>query len=123
MVQHVVLGATVVYCAYCGNVANDDELYAELRAGGHTYAEFVASMPEPIDPPVFRPVGKDDHVMTLAEFDEAVASGSFIDYDGYGAFVKDGQRSNREVWLSLFKELQKAGKVPAWATHVVWFNR
>lgn len=52
-------------------------------------------------------------VMTLAEWQEAVAHGSFIEYDGSGYWCKDGQESQDSVWTTH----------PGDATHVAWYNK
>lgn len=63
-------------------------------------------------------------VMTIDEFDQAVADGSFIDYDGTGYAVVD----NMESWIQVRPSdmlhraqgffLKKLG-----FTHVAWYNR
>jgi len=39
-------------------------------------------------------IDKDADVMTIKEFINAVKSGIFIDYDGYGRYVKDYKKTN-----------------------------
>lgn len=56
-------------------------------------------------------------LMTVQEWLECCESGGFIDYDGHGAPVKDGKRSDMRVWPSL-KHL-----LPKDATHIEWYNR
>jgi len=60
----------------------------------------------------------DDDVYTVEEFRACCKSGSFIDYDGYGYPVKDGlaDKDNHIVPSGL-------DRIPADATHIVWFNR
>ena len=38
-------------------------------------------------------IADDDDVMSLKEFIHAVKLGFFIDYDGYGRYVKDGKKN------------------------------
>jgi hypothetical protein len=66
------------------------------------------------------PIDEDDHVMTVEEFKEDCASGGFIDYDGFGYPAKDGKTASggeHRVYPS------ERGKIPADATHIVWYNR
>lgn len=63
------------------------------------------------------PVDKFLHLMTAKEWLEGVRDGSFIDYDGYGYPVKDGNQSNRGISPSRAKEF------PEEATHIAWANR
>lgn len=58
-------------------------------------------------------------VMTLNDFIECVKEGGFIDYDGYGLYIKDNQQTNIEIYPSdikynsIRKEFDK----------IIWFNR
>lgn len=58
-------------------------------------------------------------VMTLHDFIECVKEGGFIDYDGYGLYIKDNQQTNIEIYPSdikynsIRKEFDK----------IIWFNR
>ena len=75
-------------------------------------------------------------VMPLESFIDCVKSGGFIDYDGHG-YLSDGKRmSNMIVVPSKFEQGQTSifdilvehnemtwGRIPEWATHVVWFNK
>lgn len=40
------------------------------------------------------------HVMSIKDFIGTVNSGGFIDYDGFGHYVKDGKESNVEIYPS-----------------------
>lgn len=57
-------------------------------------------------------------LMTREEFQEAVGSGSLVDYDGHGS-PSDGARYDSVyiVWPS------EAGILPPGVTHILWFNR
>jgi len=61
---------------------------------------------------------KEDDVYTIAEFKECVSSGAFIDYDGHGYPVKDGYADK-----NIFIKPSGLNKIPADATHIVWYNR
>lgn len=64
------------------------------------------------------PVSKDDHIMTVEEFREAVRTGGFVDYDGFGCAVKDGLEDPKN-----FIYPSQVENIPEDATHIVWFNR
>lgn len=60
----------------------------------------------------------EDDVYTVEEFKELCEMTAFIDYDGFGHPVKD-RLADPDVIVKP-SELQK---IPADATHVVWYNR
>lgn len=62
---------------------------------------------------------KDDDVMTLDEFKEAVKSGMFIDYDGHGRYVKDGRVTN----VLIFASDCESKSIRKDFTEMVWYNR
>lgn len=62
-------------------------------------------------------IDKDDHVMTIEEFEEYCKSGYLIDYDGFGYPVRDGKYAKIHIRPS------KRDDIPKDATHVVWYNR
>jgi hypothetical protein len=71
-------------------------------------------------PLTMSPFGKyDDHIFTLSEFIHDVKEGYFIDYDGYGYYATDKEKSNKMIRPSHIKK----GKVDHSFTHVVWYNR
>ena len=55
----------------------------------------------------------DDDIYTVAEWGEAIKNGEFGNYDGNGYWLKDGYRSDDEVFST--PQLD--------ATHVIWFNK
>lgn len=59
-------------------------------------------------------------LMTREKFISAVECGLFINDDGYGE-LSDGKFSSYLlcIWPSQVRNLDW----PAWATHVIWFNR
>ncbi len=58
-------------------------------------------------------------VMPLQEFIERVNSGGFIDYDGYGLYIKDNQESNIEIYPSDVKH----NSVRKDFDTIIWFNK
>ena len=59
-------------------------------------------------------------VMSLSDFIDCVKSGGFIDYDGFGHYVKDGKEvCNIDVRPSDVK----AGTIRKDFDTIVWFNR
>ena len=68
-----------------------------------------------------------DH-MTLDEFVTSVDCGVFNDYDGHGVFASKTHKSERRVHPSDVppphaEARKQAGWYPAWATHVLWYNK
>jgi hypothetical protein len=61
----------------------------------------------------------DDDVMSLKEFIEAVKSGLFIDFDGWGRYVKDGKKTNIQILPSdiKYRAIRKEFDT------IVWFNK
>lgn len=59
-------------------------------------------------------------VLTIKEFAGHVESGFFTDYDGSG-YWSDGRQCDTtvRVYPSEYPAMQR----PAWATHVIWFNK
>ena len=55
----------------------------------------------------------DDDIYTVEEWIRAVKDGCFCNFDGIGYWVKDGLKSNDEVFST----------PPLDATHVVWYNK
>ncbi|MDD5651363.1 MAG: hypothetical protein PHF86_13270 [Candidatus Nanoarchaeia archaeon] len=67
-------------------------------------------------------ISNDDTLIEIEEWLDACHSGIFIDYDGYGCFAYEKQKSIIQVWPSMimtdeFKQLRKD------FTHIVWYNR
>jgi hypothetical protein len=70
----------------------------------------------------FKPV-TDEDMMTLKYFAECVASGAFIDYDGYGEWARENEISDLSVYPSDVVDQDINRVAPIWATHVAWYNR
>lgn len=62
--------------------------------------------------------GAEDDVYTVDEFKSRCEDGDFIDYDGFGHPVKDSKCDP-----SIIVQPSELEKIPADATHVVWYNR
>ncbi len=67
-------------------------------------------------------------LMTLHEFVEAVDALALIDYDGFGVFASATHKSERRVLPSDVPPPEAEARFqvtwyPAWATHVLWYNR
>lgn len=58
-------------------------------------------------------------VMSLEDFKGNVACGGFIDYDGYGHYVRDGKESNIEIYPSDVRH----GSIRDDFDTIIWFNR
>jgi hypothetical protein len=58
-------------------------------------------------------------VMSLEHFIECVDCGGFIDYDGYGHYVKDGKETNIEIYPS---DVEYASIRLEFDT-IIWYNR
>lgn len=69
----------------------------------------------------FEPIDADDDVYTFESFKGCVDGGWFIDYDGFGEWATEKEKSNAIVRPSHITG-STIGK-PEWATHVVWYNR
>ncbi len=59
---------------------------------------------------------EDGDLMTVEEFQNACANGSFIDYDGFGDMIVDGKAVG-EISPSSYMD------IPSNVTHVRWYNR
>jgi len=61
----------------------------------------------------------DDDVMSIKDFIEAVKDGCFIDYDGFGRYVKGNQESNIHIYPS---DVQHNSVRKDFDT-IIWFNK
>jgi len=62
---------------------------------------------------------KHDDIMTVQDFIENCNCGGFIDYDGFGRYVKDGLESDIQVHPSDVEH----GMLRDDFDHIVWYNR
>ena len=58
-------------------------------------------------------------VMSLEEFIECVKDGGFIDYDGYGSYVKDGKETN----ITILPSDVKYNNIRKEFNTIIWYNR
>lgn len=64
-------------------------------------------------------IEKDDCVMSIKEFVSQVKSGMFIDYDGWGRYIKDGKKTNIQILPSDIKY----NAIRKGFDTIVWFNK
>ena len=69
--------------------------------------------------PVFDELSDYGDVMPLTAFIECVKDGGFIDYDGFGYYVRDGKESDIMIHPSDIKR----GNVRKDFDTIIWFNR
>jgi hypothetical protein len=62
-------------------------------------------------------------LMTVADFTEAVRQGMLIDYDGQGNWATDLGVDRYSYVKPSAVRFDPASAPPAWATHVLWYNR
>lgn len=72
-----------------------------------------------IKTPVFSELSTFGDVMSIGEFISAVECGGFIDYDGYGLYVKDGMESD----ITIYPSDHKNGAIRKDFDTIIWFNR
>lgn len=75
---------------------------------------------EAFETPELTPFPEYGLVMTLEDFLEDVRNHSFVDGDGSGSYATSAGRSKMTVYPS---DITSGKMPPAWATHVVWFNK
>lgn len=108
-----------------------DELF-QNAPNGMDYDEFETYMEEInmknnqisreyrfIKTPVFRKLSDFGDVMELKEFIINVKCGCFIDYDGFGYYVKGNQESDIEIYPSDVD----SGYIRSDFDTIIWFNR
>lgn len=90
--------------------------YYYLTDRGKTELKYITN----VEQGNYDPVSEDDHIITIQEFFDACQSGSFIDYDGYACYMKDGF-VHTNITLSpsyvIKNGLDRSFK------YVVWYNR
>ena len=72
-----------------------------------------------VQEPVFTELSTYGHVMTLTEFIESVKTGGFIDYDGFGLYVRDGLESD----ITILPSDVYSNMVRNDFDTIFWFNR
>ena len=71
-----------------------------------------------------KPITDYGYLMTIEEFDNAVKSHCFIDYDGFGFYSTENEMEDdfdKKVWPS--EVLAGNGPSRKGFTHIVWYNR
>lgn len=123
----------------------EEELEIELEKASDEYDEKFANMPLNLSYPEFQEYLKDvsdkynsisksyrliktpnykeiptyGTLMTLNEFVDCCKSGGFIDYDGSGNYVKNGQMSN----IAILPSDVKSNMIRKDFDEIIWFNR
>jgi hypothetical protein len=69
--------------------------------------------------PTFEELPDHGDVMSLEQFIECVKSGGFIDYDGFGHYVKDGKESDITIYPSDLKH----NAIREDFDTIIWYNR
>ena len=69
--------------------------------------------------PEFEELSDYGDVMSLEHFLDCVKGGGFIDYDGFGKYVRDGRESNIEIYPS---DIQY-GSIRDDFDTIIWFNK
>jgi len=69
--------------------------------------------------PEFDELSEYGDVMSLEHFFDCVKGGGFIDYDGFGRYVRDGKESNIDIYPS---DIQHKSVRDDFDT-IIWFNR
>jgi len=70
-------------------------------------------------------IEEEDDLMTIDEFLECVRDGAFVDYDGFGNWATATKKLGGWHSEGVFPSRVLSGRnvPPAWATHVVWYNK
>jgi hypothetical protein len=69
--------------------------------------------------PTFSPISDYGHVMSLKNFISNVKSGGFIDYDGFGRYV----RNNEESDITILPSDIKHKSIRKDFDTIIWFNK
>lgn len=95
-----------------------EEFYDAMREYDHKCASIEREI-RMIKEPVFSELPTFGTVMSLEEFIDDCNSGGFIDYDGYGRYVRDGKQSDIYIHPSdiRYKRVRKDFDT------IIWFNR
>ena len=96
-----------------------DEFSAYMKPAWDIQAKLDREKRLLITPEFNREVKGSDHVMSLEEFIETCNDGCFIDYDGFGHYVRNGKMSNIDIYPSdvEHKSIRKDFDT------IVWFNK
>ena len=69
--------------------------------------------------PALSELDNNGHVMTIKNFIATVKMGGFVDYDGFGRYVKDNQESDIEIYPSDVKYKS----IRTDFDKIIWFNK
>ena len=109
---HIAVGSAIKYDTYDEYEIAIAPFQAKLRALDR---ELRMIMPyEFIDS-----IDKEDDVMTIKEFTNAVKSGIFIDTDGYGRYIKGNKKTN----ITILPSDVKYQTIRRDFDTIVWFNK
>jgi len=72
-----------------------------------------------VETPSYSELSTFGHIMSLEDFIDNVKCGGFIDYDGYGNYVKDGKTTDINIHPSDVKH----GAIRKDFDTIVWYNR
>ena len=112
------------WCPACGIIMLSPAAELVMLNEGLTYVQLLCAAPVvSLATAVKRELPDYGEQMTVREFGDSIDTGSFTDDDGYGVFATRTKRTHCSVWPSTFVALRQAGKLPKWATHVLWFNK
>jgi hypothetical protein len=73
--------------------------------------------------PPLEPLPDYGDLFTIEEWLGYVKSGCFTDYDGMGSWATETQMPSGGDYVYPSQVDKPGFAPPAWATHVVWFNR
>jgi hypothetical protein len=62
-------------------------------------------------------------IMTVSEFIESIRIGTLHDDDGFGYFMKLRKGKKIKTSIQAVPSFINNGRIPPWATHVVWYNK
>lgn len=88
-----------------------EEAYEKQAVAGRAYRM--------VQEPEFSELPNYGDIMSLKEFIENVECGGFIDYDGYGYYVRDNKESN----ITINPSDVAAGAIRKDFDTIIWYNR
>jgi hypothetical protein len=101
------------------NLENEYEEYCQFLEPESSQMENLNRELRMIMPFEVSPLPDYGHVMSLKNFIEDCECGNFIDYDGHGSYISNGQRTNITVYPSDVKN----GKIRKEFDSIIWFNK
>lgn len=97
---------------------NFDEFDDFMEESNHKVAR-ISREYRMVKTPEYHELSDFGDVMSLNDFIDNVKDGWFIDYDGFGRYVKDGMESDIEIYPS---DIDR-GSIRKDFDTIVWFNR